>query len=92
MKRIAMVFTVVALLAIIGWQQYQIHQMKLEIAKLDRTAADTVQLLNMQNTLNKLFGILLPGGVDPINKLMSDRLNKFDYYPRREEREKSEAR
>ena len=86
MRRIATVFAVLLLLAIIGWQQYQIHKIKLQVAKLDRTAGDTIQMLSMQNMLNELFGSPIHG-VEYMNKLMSDRLNKFDYYPSREERE-----
>lgn len=86
MRRIATVFAVLLLFAIIGWQQYQIHEIKLQIAKLDRTAGDTIQMLSMQNMLNELFGSPIHG-VEYMNKLMSDTLNKFDYYPSREERE-----
>ena len=82
-----------ALLAVVGWQQYQIHQLKrraermnLEIVKLDRTARDTIRMLSIQNTLNKLYGPLLPGNLtEPMTKLMSDRLDNFDYYAGEEE-------
>jgi hypothetical protein len=86
MKRIATIFAVLLLLAVVGWQQYQIHKIKLQVAKLDRTAGDTIQMLSMQNMLNELLGSPIHG-VEYMNKLMSDRLNKFDYYPSREERE-----
>jgi hypothetical protein len=87
MKRVATVFTVLLLLAIIGWQQYQIHRIKLQIAKLNRTAADTIELLNMQNILNEVSGMSIHG-VEHLNQSMSDKLSKFEHYPSREEREK----
>ena len=86
MKRIATTFTVLLLLAVIGWQQYQIHRIKLQVAKFERTAGDTIQMFSMQSMINELVGSPIHG-VEYMNKLMSDRLNKFDYYPSREERE-----
>jgi predicted negative regulator of RcsB-dependent stress response len=36
--RIVTIFAVVLLLAVIGWQQYQIHQINLEVEKAQREA------------------------------------------------------
>ena len=90
MKRIATAFAVLLLLAIIGWQQYQIRKILQQVAKLDRTAGDTIQMLSMQNMLNELFGSPIHG-VEYMNKLMSERLNKFAYYPT-ERKEKQDDR
>jgi hypothetical protein len=87
MKRKATVLAVLLLLAIIGWQQYQIHEIKLKVAKLERTAGDTIELLGMQNILDEVLGFTVHG-INHLNETMSDKLSKFEHYPNREEREK----
>ncbi len=79
---------ILLLLAILGWQQYQIHEIKLEVAKLNRTAGDTIELLSMQNILDQVLGFTVHG-INHLNETMSDKLSKFDHYPSKEEREKS---
>jgi hypothetical protein len=37
-KRVTTIVVIVLLLAAVGWQQYQIHQVKLDVAKARRTA------------------------------------------------------
>ena len=88
MKRKATALVVLVLLATIGWQQYQIHQIKLEVAKLNRTAGDTIELLNLQNILDQVLGFTVHG-INHLNDTMSDKLSKFEHYSSREEREKS---
>ena len=88
MKRKATVLAVLLLLAVIGWQQYQIHQIKLQVAKLNRTAGDTIELLGLQNILDQVLGFTVHG-INHLNDTMSDKLSKFEHYPSREEREKS---
>lgn len=88
MKGKTTILPVLLLLAILGWQQYQIHEIKLEVAKLDRTAGDTIELLTMQNILDQVLGFTVHG-INHLNETMSDKLSKFDHYPSKEEREKS---
>lgn len=88
MKGKTTILPILLLLAILGWQQYQIHEIKLEVAKLDRTAADTIDLLTMQNILDQVLGFTVHG-INHLNDTMSDKLSKFDHYPSKEEREKS---
>ena len=59
MKRIVTIFAVVLLLAVIGWQQYQIHQINLEVEKAQReaefaTGANKITQA-MVNTMNELL-------------------------------------
>jgi hypothetical protein len=51
MKRIATTLAAVLLLTVIGWQQYQIHQIELETAKAQRTADFAVGLDKITNAL-----------------------------------------
>ena len=88
MKRKATVLAVLLLLAVIGWQQYQIHQIKLQVAKLNRTAGDTIELLGLQNILDQVLGFTVHG-INHLNDTMSDKLSKFEHFPSREQREKS---
>jgi predicted negative regulator of RcsB-dependent stress response len=58
-KRIVTIFAVVLLLAVIGWQQYQIHQINLEVEKAQReaefaTGANKITQA-MVNTMNELL-------------------------------------
>jgi hypothetical protein len=87
MKGKATVLPILLLLSILGWQQYQIHEIKLEVAKLNRTAGDTIELLGMQNILDQVLGFTIHG-INHLNETMSDKLSKFEHYPSREEREK----
>jgi hypothetical protein len=57
--RIVTIFAVVLLLAVIGWQQYQIHQINLEVEKAQReaefaTGANKITQA-MVNTMNELL-------------------------------------
>ena len=59
MTRIVTIFAVVLLLAVIGWQQYQIHQINLEVEKAQReaefaTGANKITQA-MVNTMNELL-------------------------------------
>lgn len=88
MKPKASALVVLLLLAIIGWQQYQIHRIKLQVARLNRTAGDTIELLGLQNILDQVLGFTVHG-INHLNDTMSDKLSKFEHFPNRDEREKS---
>lgn len=50
-KRIMAVLAGILLLAIVGWQQYQIHQLKLDAAKAQRTAEFAIGANKITNAL-----------------------------------------